>query len=91
VNAPGIAGRLTVCPQGGTKDPLAKLLEVSMTSAFVVKTGEKFLCSAEDGDIGLAPEIKEARRFFSRGEAEKAADKYADPGYEIVPVELVER
>jgi hypothetical protein len=31
-----------------------------------VKTGEHFLCSAEDGDIGLAPEIKEAKFFHTK-------------------------
>ncbi|SDR54170.1 hypothetical protein SAMN05443245_7368 [Paraburkholderia fungorum] len=59
-----------------------------MTDAYVVKTGEKFLCSAEDGDIGLAPEIKEAKRFLSREEAEEAANKYADAGHEIVAIEI---
>jgi hypothetical protein len=61
-----------------------------MTSAYVVKTGEKFLCSAEDGDIGLAPEIKEAKRFLSREEAEEAANQYADSGYEIVSVDVAD-
>jgi hypothetical protein len=62
-----------------------------MSSAYVVKIGEKFLCSAEDGDIGLAPEIKEAKRFLSREEAEEAAHEYADSGYEIVAVDAAER
>jgi hypothetical protein len=62
-----------------------------MTSAYVVRTGEKFLCSAEDGDIGLAPEIKEAKRFLSREEAEEAANEYGDPEYEIVIVDVAER
>jgi hypothetical protein len=62
-----------------------------MTSVFVVKTGEKFLCSAEDGDIRLAPEIKEAKRFLSREEAEGAGNEYADSGYEIVAVDVAER
>ncbi|MBB5463849.1 hypothetical protein HDG33_007530 [Paraburkholderia sp. Cpub6] len=34
-----------------------------MTTGYVVKTGENFLCTAEDGDIGMAPEIKEATSF----------------------------
>ncbi|MGA7778364.1 MAG: hypothetical protein WCA85_11740 [Paraburkholderia sp.] len=62
-----------------------------MTTVYVVKTGEKFLCSAEDGDIGLAPEVKEAKRFPSNEEAEKAANMYADPGYEIMTVNVPER
>lgn len=62
-----------------------------MSSGYVVKTGEKFLCSAEDGDIGLAPEIKEAKRFLSREEAEEAANEYADSGYEIVAVDVAQR
>ena len=62
-----------------------------MGTAYVVKTGEHFLCSAEDGDIGLAPEIKEAKFFLSREEAEEAAAAHADPGYEIVTVNVPER
>ncbi|MFL9912439.1 hypothetical protein [Paraburkholderia sp. RL17-337-BIB-A] len=62
-----------------------------MTSAYVVRTGEKFFCSAEDGDIGLAPEVKEAKRFLSREEAEEAANEHADPEYEIVTVDIAER
>lgn len=61
-----------------------------MTSAYVVKTGEKFLCSAEDGDIGLAPEIKEAKRFLSEEEAKEAAEKHADAGYEIMHVDVTQ-
>jgi hypothetical protein len=57
-----------------------------MTTVYVVKTGEKFLCTAEDGDIGLAPEIKEATRFLSYEDANKVANEHADPGYEIVAV-----
>jgi hypothetical protein len=59
-----------------------------MTSAYVVKTEGKFLCSGEDGDIGLAPEIEEAKRFPSREEAEEAANKDAASGYEIVTVDI---
>ena len=62
-----------------------------MTTAYVVKTGEHFLCSAEDGDIGLAPEIKEAKLFLSHEEAEQAATQHADSGYEIVTVNVPER
>lgn len=61
-----------------------------MSTAYVVKTGEHFLCSAEDGDIGLAPEIKEARYFLSREEAEAAATQHADSGYEIVTLDVPE-
>nr|WKF60841.1 hypothetical protein HUO10_005363 [Paraburkholderia busanensis] len=57
-----------------------------MANAYVVKTGEKYLCSAEDGDIGLAPDITEAKRFLSREEADQAAGEHADPGYEILAV-----
>lgn len=57
-----------------------------MPEAYVVKTGDKYLCSAEDGDIGLVPEIKEAKTFLSREEAEQAATEYADAEYEILKV-----
>jgi len=59
-----------------------------MTTVYVVKTGEKFLCTAEDGDIGMAPEIGGAKSFLSYEEAEKAATQHADPGYEIVAVSV---
>lgn len=59
-----------------------------MTAAYVVKTGEHFLCSAEDGDIGLAPDIKEAKSFPSHEEAEKAAKEFADSDYEIMSVNV---
>ncbi|RKT20906.1 hypothetical protein B0G69_4265 [Paraburkholderia sp. RAU2J] len=62
-----------------------------MTTLYVVKTGEKFLCTAEDGDIGLAPEIKEAMSFLSYEEAEKVAKEHADPGYEILAVNVTKR
>ncbi|MDE1180999.1 hypothetical protein [Paraburkholderia sp.] len=62
-----------------------------MTTAYVVKTGEQYLCTGEDGDIGLAPEIKEAKTFFSYEDAEKAASTHADAGYEIVAVDAKER
>ena len=62
-----------------------------MTTRYVVKTGEKFLCTAEDGDIGLAPEIKEAASFPSYEEAEKVANEHADPGYEILAVDPAKR
>lgn len=58
-----------------------------MTDTYVVNIGEKFLGSGEDGDIGLAPVLKEAKRFLSREEAEEAADRYADPGFEILKVD----
>jgi hypothetical protein len=62
-----------------------------MTTVYAVKTGEKFLCSAEDGDIGLAPDIKEAKRFLSHEEAEEAAKQRADSDYEIVAVDIPDR
>ncbi|APA89212.1 hypothetical protein BJG93_20850 [Paraburkholderia sprentiae WSM5005] len=62
-----------------------------MTTVYVVKTGEKFLCTAEDGDIGMAPEIKEATSFRSYEEADKVANEHADPGYEIVAVDVAAR
>ncbi|OLL32413.1 hypothetical protein BTH42_08220 [Burkholderia sp. SRS-W-2-2016] len=62
-----------------------------MTTVYVVKTGEKFLCTAEDGDIGMAPEIKEATSFRSYEEATKVANEHADPGYEIVTVDVASR
>ncbi|WP_233870241.1 hypothetical protein [Paraburkholderia adhaesiva] len=62
-----------------------------MTTVYVVKTGQQFLCTAEDGDIGMAPVIKEATSFVSYEEAQKAANAHADPGYEIVAVDLVGR
>ncbi|CAM3858373.1 hypothetical protein BUAM107266_32965 [Burkholderia ambifaria] len=61
-------------------------LEGIMMSVYVVKTGEQFLCTAEDGDIGMAPAIEDATSFGSYEEAEKAANTHADPGYEIVAV-----
>ncbi|CAG2365170.1 MULTISPECIES: hypothetical protein [Burkholderia] len=57
-----------------------------MLSVYVVKTGEQFLCTAEDGDIGMAPAVEDATSFLSYEEAEKAAHAHADPGYEIVAV-----
>lgn len=58
-----------------------------MTPVYVVKTGEQFLCTAEDGDIGMAPTVKEATPFLSYEEAEKTASVHADPGYEILKVD----
>jgi hypothetical protein len=66
-------------------------MEGDMTTVYVVKTGEKFLCTAEDGDIGMAPEIKEATSFFSYEEATKVANEHADPGYEILAVNTMRR
>ncbi|KGC07092.1 hypothetical protein [Burkholderia cepacia] len=60
-----------------------------MMSTYVVKTGEQFLCTAEDGDIGMAPAIEDAASFSSYDEAEKAASTHADPGYEIVAVCMI--
>ncbi|WP_321935833.1 hypothetical protein [Paraburkholderia sp. J8-2] len=59
-----------------------------MMNVYVVKTGEQYLCCAEDGDIGMAPEIEGAKSFSSYAEAEKAAHENADPGYEIVTVSV---
>jgi len=59
---------------------------IMMMSTYVVKTGEQFLCTAEDGDIGMAPAVEDATSFGSYEEAEKAAHVHADPGYEIVAV-----
>ncbi|MGF6604852.1 hypothetical protein P3T23_009608 [Paraburkholderia sp. GAS448] len=57
-----------------------------MISIYVVKTGEQFLSTGEDGDVGMAPAIENATSFLSIEEAEKAANEYADPGYEILAV-----
>jgi hypothetical protein len=66
-------------------------MEGVMTTVYVVKTGEKFLCTAEDDDIGMAPEIKEAMSFLSNEEVNKIANEHADPGYEIVAVNIPRR
>lgn len=63
-------------------------MEGDMTTVYVVKTGAHFLCTAEDGDMGLAPAVEEATSFLSYEEAEKAANQHADPGYEIVAVNV---
>lgn len=70
---------------------MREVREVGMTTAYVVKAGEKYFCSAEDGDIGLAPEIREAKHFLSREEAEEVATRHADSGYEIVTIDVPER
>ncbi|SAL05172.1 hypothetical protein AWB78_07338 [Caballeronia calidae] len=59
-----------------------------MTTLYVVKTGAQFLCTAEDGDMGLAPVVEEATSFLSYEDAEKAANENADPGYEIIAVNV---
>ncbi|CAN0628501.1 conserved protein of unknown function [Burkholderia multivorans] len=59
-----------------------------MTTIYVVKTGEQFLCAAEDGDIGMAPTIEDAISFLSYEEAKKTANMHADPGYVIVAVNV---
>ncbi|AFQ51597.1 hypothetical protein [Burkholderia cepacia] len=61
------------------------------TTIYVVKTGQQFLCTGEDGDIGMAPEIQEAMSFLSYEEAKKAANENADPGFEILAVEITTR
>jgi hypothetical protein len=38
-------------------------IEGHMANIYVVKTGEQFLCTGEDGDIGLAPVIEDAMSF----------------------------
>ncbi|WP_322024334.1 hypothetical protein [Burkholderia sp. BCC1977] len=60
-----------------------------MTTIYVVKTGLQFLCTGEDGDIGMAPVIEEAMSFLSYEEAKKVANANADPGYEILAVDIV--
>ncbi|CAB5169635.1 hypothetical protein IST439_06037 [Burkholderia cenocepacia] len=35
-----------------------------MMSIYVVKTGEQFLCTAEDGDIGMAPAHRGCRLLW---------------------------
>jgi len=66
-------------------------MEGGMTTIYVVKTGEQFLCTGEDGDIGMAPVIEDAMSFLSYEEAKKAANENADPGYEIVTVDITVR
>jgi hypothetical protein len=66
-------------------------MEGDMTTAYVVKTGEQFLCTAEDGDIGMAPAIEVATSFLSYEGAEKVAKDHADPGYEIMTVNVPRR
>jgi hypothetical protein len=63
-------------------------MEGDMTTIYVVKTGEQFLCCGEDGDTGMAPTIEDARSFISYEEAEKAANEHASPGFEIVTVNV---
>ncbi len=55
-----------------------------MTTVYFVKTGEQYLCPGEDGDVGLTPSIEEAEHFLSYEDAESAARKNADPGYQII-------
>ena len=55
-----------------------------MTTVYFVKTGEQYLCPGEDGDVGLTPSLEEAERFLSYEDAESAARKNADPGYQII-------
>ncbi|MXN75995.1 hypothetical protein GR157_14780 [Burkholderia sp. 4701] len=59
-----------------------------MTTIYVVKTGEQFLCYAEDGDIGMAPAIEDAVSFLSYDEAKKVANEHAAPEYEILAVNV---
>lgn len=53
--------------------------EGELTTIYVVKTCEQFLCCAEDSDIGMAPAIEGAKSFRSYEEAEIAANEHADP------------
>ncbi|CAG9238700.1 conserved hypothetical protein [Paraburkholderia tropica] len=62
-----------------------------MKTVYVIKTGAQYLYHAEDGDIGMAPEIEGAMSFPSYKEAELAASQHADPGFEIVTVNVDER
>jgi hypothetical protein len=55
-----------------------------MTTVYFVKTGEQYLCIAEDGDVGYTPSIEEAAHFHSFEEAEEAAHDHADTGYQIL-------
>ncbi|MGR3911118.1 hypothetical protein Q3A80_29120 [Burkholderia sp. SR8] len=59
-----------------------------MATIYVVKTGEQFLCTGEDGDIGMAPVIEDAASFLSYEEAIKVANQHADPGFEILTVDI---
>lgn len=59
-----------------------------MNTAYVIKTGKQYLHRAEDGDIGMAPEIEGAMSFATKQEAERAASEHADPGYEIVAISV---
>ncbi|MGN6232150.1 MAG: hypothetical protein ACTHNZ_13440 [Trinickia sp.] len=55
-----------------------------MTTVYFVKTGEQYLCPGEDGDVGMTPSFEEAERFLSYEDAENAARRNAEPGYEII-------
>jgi hypothetical protein len=58
-----------------------------MPTAYIVKTGDHYLCPGEDGDVGLTPSIDEAWTFMSIEEAAEAARKHADSDYEIVRID----
>ena len=58
-----------------------------MATVYVVKTGEQYLCTAEDGDVGLTPSKEEAGTYSSYEEAEKAAREHAGSDYEIIPID----
>lgn len=62
--------------------------EDTMKTVYVIKTGEQYLHHAEDGDIGMAPEIDGAMSFSSREEAERAANEHAPTEYEIVAISV---
>lgn len=66
-------------------------IEGHMANIYVVKTGEQFLCTGEDGDIGLAPVIEDAMSFLSYDEALAAANEHTEPGFEILSVDMTRR
>ena len=55
-----------------------------MSTVYFVKTGEQYLCPGEDGDVGMTPSFEEAERFLSYEDAENAARRNAEPGYQII-------
>ena len=55
-----------------------------MTTVYLVKTGEQYLCPGEDGDIGLTSSLEEAERFLSYEEAQQAARENAEEDYQII-------
>lgn len=58
-----------------------------MTSTYVIQVGKQFLGAGEDGDIGFAPDIKEAKHFRLYEDAKNAAAKHGDSEYQIITVD----